>query len=92
MRLGLLSKLFVAGLAAAAAWTYASAHGDVSPQPVDTTGLAPLSKDWLEENPYRDNDLAIKIGASGYNQNGARCHGIAVISGGLARSIHHGDT
>lgn len=63
------------------------AHGDVTPQPVDTTGLDPLGEEWRKENPYRGNETAIKIGSSGYNQNCARCHGLEVISGGLAPDL-----
>jgi cytochrome c-550 PedF len=63
------------------------AHGDVTPQPVDTTGLEPLGEAWKTENPYRGNETAIKIGASGYNQNCARCHGLEAISGGLAPDL-----
>ncbi len=66
------------------------AHGDVTPQPVDTKGLPPLAKDvWLVENPYRGNDLAKEIGSSGYNQNCARCHGLQVISGGMAPDLRY---
>lgn len=71
------------GLAAGAAW----AHGDVQPQPVDTAGLAPLGEEWKQENPYRGDPKAIEIGASGYNQNCARCHGLEVISGGIAPDL-----
>ena len=71
------------GLSAGAAF----AHGDVQPQPVDTAGLAPLGEEWKEENPYRGDEAAIKIGASGYNQNCARCHGLEAISGGLAPDL-----
>jgi len=63
------------------------AHGDVTPQPVDTTGLEPIKDGWAAENPYRGNATAISIGASGYNQNCARCHGLDVISGGLAPDL-----
>ncbi len=64
------------------------AHGDVTPQPIDTTGLDPLKEgEWLKENPYRGNTKAIEIGESGYNQNCARCHGLQVISGGLAPDL-----
>lgn len=63
------------------------AHGDVTPQPVDTTGLDPIKEGWAKENPYRGNETAIKIGSSGYNQNCARCHGLEVISGGLAPDL-----
>jgi cytochrome c-550 PedF len=62
-------------------------HGDVAPQPVDTTGLPPLGDEWLTENPYRGNPVAIEIGAHGYTQNCARCHGIEAVSGGLAPDL-----
>lgn len=65
------------------------AHGDVTPQPIDTTGLPPVGQDWLTENPYRGNAKAIEIGASGYNQNCARCHGLDVISGGIAPDLRY---
>jgi cytochrome c-550 PedF len=68
------------------------AHGDVQPQPVDTTGLDSLGKDWRAENPYRTGDkkvmmLAIEIGSGAYNQNCARCHGLQGMSGGLAPDL-----
>jgi cytochrome c-550 PedF len=63
-----------------------SAH-DITLQPVDTAGLDPLGPDWRNDNPYRGNELAVKIGASGYNQNCARCHGLEVISGGIAPDL-----
>lgn len=67
------------------------AHGDVTPQSVDTEGLEPLGEEWLETNPYRGdsefNATAIKIGASAYNQNCARCHGLEGISGGIAPDL-----
>lgn len=63
------------------------AHGDVQPQPVDTTGLEPLGDTWLEENPYSGNDIAIDIGSSAYNQNCARCHGLGGVSGGIAPDL-----
>ena len=68
---------------------HAWAHGDVQPQPVNTDGLAPLGEEWKEENPYRGDPKAIEIGSSGYNQNCARCHGLEVISGGLAPDLRH---
>ncbi|MEQ1671675.1 MAG: cytochrome c-550 PedF [Hyphomicrobium sp.] len=68
----------------------ASAHGDVTPQPIDTAGLDALKEgEWLSENPYRGNEKAKEIGASGYNQNCARCHGLEVISGGLAPDLRY---
>jgi cytochrome c-550 PedF len=62
-------------------------HGDVVPQPVDTTGLPPLGDEWLSENPFRGNPKAIEIGHHGYTQNCARCHGIEAVSGGLAPDL-----
>ncbi len=70
------------------------AHGDVAPQAVDTTGLPETGEEWLTENPYRAEtagvevwQAAVEIGASGYNQNCARCHGLEVVSGGLAPDL-----
>lgn len=89
-------SILALGTILAAAVTQVSAHGDVAPQPVDTTGLDALKPDqWLEHNPYRGNTKAVEIGSSGYNQNCARCHGLQVISGGLApdlRYLEKGDT
>lgn len=70
------------------------AHGDVVPQAVDTSELPKLGKEWLEENPWRNPkgefwSKAVSIGASGYNQNCARCHGLEVISGGLAPDLRY---
>lgn len=72
----------------------AAAHGDVAPQPVDTAGLPESGAEWLIENPYRAAAVgdetwakAVEIGASGYNQNCARCHGLEVVSGGLAPDL-----
>lgn len=62
------------------------AHGDVTPQPVNTDGLEPIDG-WVEENPYRGNERAIEIGSSAYNQNCARCHGLDVISGGMTPDL-----
>ena len=63
------------------------AHGDVTPQPVDTQGLPPLGDVWKPENPYRQNAAAAKVGSSAYNQNCARCHGLEAISGGIAPDL-----
>ena len=65
----------------------AHAHGDVTPQAVDTKTLPQLGKEWRTENPYRGNAAAIQIGASAYNQNCARCHGLEAISGGIAPDL-----
>ncbi|MBU1213308.1 MAG: cytochrome c-550 PedF [Alphaproteobacteria bacterium] len=67
--------------------TLVNAHGDVTPQPVDTSGLKPLGEEWLTKNPYRGNARALEIGTSGYAQNCARCHGLQVISGGLSPDL-----
>jgi cytochrome c-550 PedF len=67
--------------------TVALAHGDVTPQVVDTSALPQLGDKWREENPYRGNAAAEKIGSSGYNQNCARCHGLEAISGGIAPDL-----
>jgi len=74
-------------IAACAAWTAAWAHGDVTPQAVDTTALPKLGEEWRAENPFRTNEVAIKIGTSAYNQNCARCHGLEAISGGIAPDL-----
>lgn len=70
------------------------AHGDVTPQSVDTADLPPLGTSWLEQNPYRGNDKAvvdkaIEIGSKGYNSNCARCHGLDVKSGGMAPDLRY---
>ena len=65
----------------------AGAHGDVTPQAVDTKDLPSLGAPWRSENPFRRNDKAIKIGTSAYNQNCARCHGLEAISGGIAPDL-----
>ena len=69
----------------------AFAHGDVAPQAVNTEKLPDVGEEWLTENPYRDDPevfhAAIDIGASGYNSNCARCHGLGAISGGLAPDL-----
>lgn len=63
------------------------AHGDVSPQPVDTSALEQLGEEWLIENPYVGNEKAIEIGSSAYNSNCARCHGLEAVSGGIAPDL-----
>ena len=86
------TTLFAAILSGTA--TLVWAHGDVAPQPVNTDALPDVGEEWLIENPYRAEaageevwKAAIEIGASGYNQNCARCHGLEVISGGLAPDL-----
>jgi cytochrome c-550 PedF len=70
-------------LGSGAAW----AHGDVTPQAVDTKSLPALGDEWRAENPFRGNADAVKVGTSAYNQNCARCHGLQAISGGIAPDL-----
>ncbi|HEY0271333.1 MAG TPA: cytochrome c-550 PedF [Sphingomonas sp.] len=70
------------------------AHGNVVPQPVDTTALPdvqPNNDTWVLKNPYRADPkvyaTAQKIGESAYGQNCARCHGLEAISGGIAPDL-----
>jgi cytochrome c-550 PedF len=69
--------------ATAAVW----AHGNVTPQAVDTHELPTLGESWREENPFRASDAAVRVGSSAFNQNCARCHGIEAISGGIAPDL-----
>ena len=78
-----LAAALVAAVLQAPAW----AHGDVTPQAVDTSSLPKLGDNWRGENPFRKNDAAIKVGTSAYNQNCARCHGLEAISGGIAPDL-----
>ena len=69
-----------------------SAHGDVTPQAVDTSALPDIeggNDNWLSENPYTGNAKAIEIGESAYGQNCARCHGLQAISGGIAPDLRY---
>ncbi|WP_375138944.1 cytochrome c-550 PedF [Azohydromonas caseinilytica] len=77
--MALLAGVLVAGAA--------MAHGDVTPQAVDTSSLPKLGEDWRDQNPFRGNDAAVKIGSSAYNQNCARCHGLEAVSGGIAPDL-----
>lgn len=69
------------------------AHGDVTPQTMDTHELQQLGEEWLEENPYtteyEKHDVAVEIGFSAYTQNCARCHGLEAISGGIAPDLRY---
>lgn len=85
----LTRKLRIGAMAIALAGVtgLAAAHGDVTPQAVDTSSLKPLGDDWQSVNPYRDNNEAIRIGDSAFNQNCARCHGLGAVSGGIAPDL-----
>ena len=84
----LLCALRTTVLAAALGSTgLAHAHGDVTPQAVNTSALKAIGNGWLEKNPYRKNGEAVRIGDSAFNQNCARCHGIGAVSGGIAPDL-----
>lgn len=95
MKINLSAKLALMGLAlslVAFPATPGFSHGDAAPQPVDTEGLNDLGDEWAVENPYRleggeQYEKAQEIGASGYNTNCARCHGLEAVSGGIAPDI-----
>ena len=79
--------LGTATIGVVAAATFAHAHGDVTPQAVDTSSLKQLGEAWVTVNPYRGNKDAIRIGDSAFNQNCARCHGLGGVSGGIAPDL-----
>ena len=88
-----------ATIAAATIGSNIYAHGNVTPQAVDTTALPDIQPDnitWLKENPYRADPkvyaTAQKIGESAYGQNCARCHGLEAISGGIAPDLRYLET
>ena len=92
MKFRFSQALLVAGVAAGLSVSVVHSHGDVTPQAVDVEGLDTLPEEIAVENPYRlaggeQYELAQKIGASGYNSNCARCHGLEVISGGIAPDL-----
>jgi cytochrome c-550 PedF len=79
-------------VAAAGLWFAGSAlaHGDVTPQAVDTSTLPQLGAKWRDANPYSKGEAhkeALRIGTSAYNQNCARCHGLEAISGGVSPDL-----
>lgn len=87
-------KHIISAFALLGAATMAFAHGDVTPQPMNTDALPDVGEEWLIESPYRMDNIteeewlaALEIGASGYNQNCARCHGLEAVSGGLAPDL-----
>jgi cytochrome c-550 PedF len=82
----------VAMLAGLLAAPIAHAHGNVTPQAVDVSTLPPLGPQLREENPYRGNAEAIRVGTSAYAQNCARCHGLEAVSGGIAPDLRKLDS
>lgn len=73
-------------IGALCATSFLFAHGDVTPQGVDTSKLKKLNGE-LTVNPYRGDKGAAELGASAYNQNCARCHGLGAVSGGIAPDL-----
>lgn len=90
--LGRTALLAALALATGTVATSLSAHGNVTPQAVDTSALPDIeggNDNWLEHNPYRGNAKAAEIGQSAYGQNCARCHGLDAISGGIAPDLRY---
>jgi cytochrome c-550 PedF len=83
------TSLIFAGsmLMAALVTSIAFAHGDVTPQPIDTKTLPTLGADWRDQNPFSGQAEAIKIGTSAFAENCARCHGLQAQSGGIAPDL-----
>ncbi len=86
-----VAQLLFASISAIGISPLVLAHGDVTPQAVDTKSLPPLGEAWRDENPYRANVEAIKVGTSAFGQNCARCHGLQAISGGIAPDLRQLD-
>jgi cytochrome c-550 PedF len=83
---GIVAAAAAVALAGGAAFVGLQAHADEAPAKVDTSKLPPL-KDWPSKSPYTGNADAISIGAQAYNENCARCHGLEMISGGIAPDL-----
>ena len=86
------SRAAIAALGFLAVATLANAHGNVTPQPMNTDALPDVGEEWLSVNPYRDAgkeiwEKAVEIGSSGFNENCGRCHGLGAISGGTAPDV-----
>jgi cytochrome c-550 PedF len=73
----------------------AYAHGNVTPQPVDTAGLKALGDNWVTENPYRADkalyEKSVEIGEKGYELNCVSCHGLHAVAGGMAPDLRELD-
>ncbi len=78
-------------LATALVASVAFAHGDVTPQPIDTKTLPTLGAEWLDKNPYTGQAEAIKVGTAAFAENCARCHGLQAQSGGIAPDLRYLD-
>ncbi len=84
--------MFAAGLIGLAGVVFA--HGNVTPQAVDTGNLPELGSEVRTQNPFREgnehgkfNAQAAKVGESAYAGNCAGCHGIRAMSGGLTPDL-----
>jgi len=91
-RTGRAALIAAAAIASLTAGTSLLAHGNVTPQAVDTSALPDIeggNDTWMAENPYSGNATAIAIGESAYGQNCARCHGLEAISGGIAPDLRY---
>lgn len=86
MKSSIFWRTLLCGLCVVLFSAKALAHGDVTPHPLDTTGLPSVSQE-SGANPYRGNEKAIAIGAEGYLHNCAGCHGLNAISGGVAPDL-----
>ncbi|MCJ1962052.1 cytochrome c-550 PedF [Novosphingobium mangrovi (ex Hu et al. 2023)] len=92
IRTGRAALVAAAAIASLTAGTSLLAHGNVTPQAVDTSALPDIeggNDTWIAENPYSGNAKAIAIGESAYGQNCARCHGLEAISGGIAPDLRY---
>ncbi len=92
IRTGRAALVAAAAIASLTAGTSLLAHGNVTPQAVDTSALPDIeggNDNWIAENPYTGNAKAIAIGESAYGQNCARCHGLEAISGGIAPDLRY---
>ncbi len=88
-----MKRLLLAGTAGALLTTgmVLFAHGDVTPQRVDT-GKLPEMSEWTLENPFSAADEviineAVRVGERGYQANCAVCHGLGGVSGGIAPDL-----
>ncbi len=89
MHMGRAALIGAAMIFGGTAMTQLMAHGNVTPQAVDTSMLPDVGEEWLQKNPYMGNAKAIEVGESAYGQNCARCHGLEAESGGIAPDLRY---
>ncbi|MGN5478637.1 cytochrome c-550 PedF [Cupriavidus basilensis] len=71
------------------------AHGDVTPQAVDTKSLPQLGDDWRPDNPIapgQSNRRPSVLAARPTTRDCARCHGLEAVSGGIAPDLRKLDS